>query len=60
MRLGTVALFTTGLAGDDRRLTGVTMIDDVAAAIERSIPSSRDPAVAVIPEGPYVVLRYAT
>ncbi len=55
MRLGTVELYTTGLSGDDRRLTGVAMIDDVGEAISRSIARSGDPAVAVIPEGPYVV-----
>jgi nickel-dependent lactate racemase len=59
MRLGRVELYTTGLAGDDRRLTGVEMIDDLADAIERSIARSSDPHVAVIPEGPYVVPRFA-
>jgi nickel-dependent lactate racemase len=59
MRLGKVELYTTGLAGDDRRLTGVEMIDDLTDAIERSIARSGDPNVAVIPEGPYVVPRYA-
>ncbi|MBB3455113.1 hypothetical protein FHT86_003412, partial [Rhizobium sp. BK313] len=52
-------LYTTGLAGDDRTLTGVTMIDDIKAAIDRSIATSGDPTVAIIPEGPYVVPRYA-
>jgi nickel-dependent lactate racemase len=59
MRLGRIELFTSGLSGDDRTLTGVTMIDNVQAAIERSIVTSGDDAVAVIPEGPYVVPRYA-
>ena len=59
MRLGKVELYTTGLAGQDRGLTGVGMIDDLGAAIARSIAQSGDPAVAVIPEGPYVVPRYA-
>lgn len=59
MRLGEVALFTTGLAGESRRLTGVTLIDDVDAAIARSVARSGDPHVAVIPEGPYVVPRFA-
>jgi nickel-dependent lactate racemase len=60
MRLGKVELFTTGLSGEDRTLTGVAMIDNVQAAIERSIAASGDPAVAIIPEGPYVVPRFAT
>jgi nickel-dependent lactate racemase len=59
MRLGRVELFTTGLSGDDLRLTGVTVIDDIKAAIRRSIVASGDDAVAIIPEGPYVVPRYA-
>ncbi|WP_432444248.1 nickel-dependent lactate racemase [Rhizobium leguminosarum] len=59
MRLGSVELYTTGLAGEDRRLTGVGMIDNLQHAIARSITASGDPDVAVIPEGPYVVPRYA-
>ncbi|MFK0166593.1 nickel-dependent lactate racemase [Rhizobium sp. NPDC090279] len=59
MRLGKVELYTTGLAGEDRRLTGVEVIDDLTSAIERSIARSGDPAVAIIPEGPYVVPRYS-
>ncbi len=59
MRLGTVELYSTGLSGDDRRLTAVAMINDVAEAIGRSIARSGDPALAVIPEGPYVVPRFA-
>lgn len=59
MRLGRVELYTTGLSGDDRTLTGVGMIDDIQAAIARSISASGDADVAIIPEGPYVVPRYA-
>ncbi len=59
MRLGRVELYTTGLSGDDRTLTGVHMIDDIGKAIERSIAQSGDTAVAIIPEGPYVVPRFA-
>jgi hypothetical protein len=59
IRVGRIELHTTGLVGDDRRLTGVEIIDDLALAVERSIVRSGDPHVAVIPEGPYVVPRYA-
>ena len=55
MRAGRVELFTTGLAGEDLRLTGVHPIDDVTGAIAGSIARSGDPRVAVIPEGPYVI-----
>ena len=58
MRVGTVELYTTGLVGDDRLLTGVSTVDDIGAAIARSIAASGDPTVAIIPEGPYVVPRY--
>jgi nickel-dependent lactate racemase len=59
MRLGRIALHTSGLQGEDRRLTGVDMIDDLGAAVASSIAHSGDPHVAVIPEGPYVVPRFA-
>jgi nickel-dependent lactate racemase len=58
MRLGRIELFTTGLSGEDRRLTGVEMIDNLSEAIGRSIARSGDPDVAIIPEGPYVVPRF--
>ncbi len=59
MRLGSVELYTTGLSGDDRTLTGVGMIDDIETAIARSISANGNADVAIIPEGPYVVPRYA-
>jgi len=59
MRLGRVELFTTGLSQSDCDLTAVSIIDDIRSAVERSIARSGDPAVAIIPEGPYVVPRYA-
>ncbi|MGD9741019.1 MAG: nickel-dependent lactate racemase [Dongiaceae bacterium] len=55
MRLGRIQLYTTGLNDEERRITGVEMIDSVSTAIGTSIERHGDPAVAVIPEGPYVV-----
>jgi nickel-dependent lactate racemase len=55
VRVGRVQLYTTGLSGDDRRLTGVDMVDSVDAAITDSLARSNDPDVALIPEGPSVV-----
>ena len=55
MRAGRVQLHTTGLAGDDRRLTGVDMIDSVDAAVAAAVAQTGDRAVAFIPEGPYVI-----
>jgi len=54
MTAGRVQLFC-GLADGARDLTGVELIDDVPAAIAASIARHGDDAVAVIPEGPYVV-----
>jgi lactate racemase len=55
MRVGRIELFTTGLDAEARRLTGVEMIGSLEEAVAASIARSGDPAVAVIPEGPYVV-----
>jgi len=55
MQLGRVQLFTQGLTADERTLTGIEPIDSVGRAIQASIQRSGDPAVAIIPEGPYVV-----
>ena len=50
-----VQLYSEGLSDTDHALTGVERIDDIAAAILASVEACGDPAVAVIPEGPYVV-----
>ena len=55
MRLGRVQLYTTGLDAAERRDTSVELIDSVDDALAASIARHGDPAVAVIPEGPYVV-----
>jgi nickel-dependent lactate racemase len=55
MRAGRVQLYTTGLAGADRALTGVEMVDSVEGALERALAETGDRDVAVVPEGPYVV-----
>lgn len=55
MRVGRVQLYTTGLNAEERRLTGVETIDSVDGAVRESMARAGDTAVAVIPEGPYVV-----
>jgi nickel-dependent lactate racemase len=55
LRAGRVQLYTTGLDAEERRLTGVETIDAVDAALATAVGRARDPAIAVIPEGPYVV-----
>jgi len=55
MRAGRVQLYTTGLDAEEQRLTGVEAIASVDAAVRESIARAGDRAIAVIPEGPYVV-----
>ena len=57
-RAATVQLYC-GLEEGDRELTGVELIDSVEEALAASVAGSGDRAVAVIPEGPYVVPYYA-
>ena len=59
MRLAGIHLYSEGLPAEDRALTGVNVVDSIEDAIARSVESSGDPAIAVIPEGPYVVPRFA-
>ena len=51
-------IYSRGLPAEDRGLTGVNVVDSIEDAIARSVEASGDPAVAVIPEGPYVVPRF--
>jgi nickel-dependent lactate racemase len=55
MRVGAIELYAPGLPHDDLRLTGVAPIASVEAAVRASIAQHGDNAVAVIPEGPYVI-----
>jgi lactate racemase len=55
MAVGALQLYSTGLSPAQHALTGVTSIDSIRSAVLESITASGDPAVAVIPEGPYVV-----
>jgi len=50
-----VQLYTTGLDADEQRLTGVETVASVDAAIADALARAGDRALAVIPEGPYVV-----
>jgi len=55
MRVGQLHLYTDGLKGEARGLTGVAMIESIEQAISASVARHNSRAVAVIPEGPYVV-----
>lgn len=57
-RVADVGLYSDAL-GDAHRLTGVRRVEDLHAAVVQSIVQHGDTAVAVIPEGPYVVPFYA-
>ena len=59
LRLGRVELYTSGLTVADRAITGVHIVSDLDSAVAASIERSQDPAVAVIPEGPYVIPFHA-
>jgi nickel-dependent lactate racemase len=55
MALGRVQLYSTGLGDAFHALTGVERIHSVSDAVLASVAASGDRAVAMIPEGPYVV-----
>lgn len=55
LAVGNVSLYSDGIKGQDRQLTGVKMIQSIEDAIGESISMSGNPAIAVIPEGPYVI-----
>jgi len=55
LRAGRVQLYTTGLSDEDRRLTGVETVASIDAALADAIARAGDAAIAVVPEGPYVV-----
>jgi nickel-dependent lactate racemase len=55
MRLARIQLYAPGLSAEDAALTGVEVISSVADAVLASVRESGDRAVAVVPEGPYVV-----
>ncbi len=58
MSAGNVFLFSDALPPSDHRLTGVTVTRSIDEVIRQSLKRNVDQAVAVIPEGPYVVPFY--
>lgn len=58
LRAGTVHLFTGGLGAEDRAITGVRMAaPSLAETVAACRAEAGGGAVAVIPEGPYVIPR---
>lgn len=60
MQLGNIYLYSQGLQTADHKLTGVRRIDHLDHAIAASMERHGDNAVAVVPEGPYVVPFFQT
>jgi nickel-dependent lactate racemase len=58
MRVGHIQLYTPGLDQEEARITAVEMVDSVDGAIAESLKRHDDRAVAIIPEGPYVIPVY--
>jgi nickel-dependent lactate racemase len=59
MRVGNIQLYTTGLDAQERLVTAVEIVASLDDAIAQSIARHGENAIAVIPEGPYVVPVYA-
>jgi nickel-dependent lactate racemase len=57
-QVGQIHLFSEGLKGPARGLTGVHMVDSVADTLAACVRSTGDASIAVVPEGPYVVPVY--
>lgn len=55
MRLGKIVLYAPGLNSEDRSLTGVEMASSLDVAVSDSLRHHADMALAILPEGPYVV-----
>ena len=55
MAIGRIQLYSTGLDTALHALTGVERIESVRDAVMASVAASGDRAVAVLPEGPYII-----
>ena len=58
LRVGRVQLYTTSLDDEERRHTAVDVVASLDEAVASAIADSGDDAVAIIPEGPYVIPVY--
>jgi len=57
MKAGNIHLYSS-LSTSNKSLTGVNTIDNLEEAIQRLVDQSTDKALAIIPEGPYVIPYY--
>jgi len=56
--IGTASRADVAIVVNAGRITAVEMVDSVDRAVAESLASYGDPAVAIIPEGPYVIPVY--
>lgn len=54
-----VQLYSPDFPIETRELTGVDWIESIEEALARNLATSQDKRLAVIPEGPYVIPKYA-
>ncbi len=59
MQKADVVLYAPGLDESQARLTGVEVVEDLEAAVASWVEQCGDERVAVVPEGPYVLLQPA-
>jgi nickel-dependent lactate racemase len=59
MRIGRIQLYSKGLPIEDHGMTGVEMVSDLDAAIARAADTGGEGDIAFIPEGPYVIPKFA-
>ena len=52
---GNIYLYSEGLSKEDKKYTGVNIINDLTKTIDESIKKHNNNNVAIIPEGPYVI-----
>jgi hypothetical protein len=58
LRVGTVKLYITGLSKESLRDVCVDLVTSVEDAVIASVKAHKDPDVAVVPEGPYVIPNF--
>jgi nickel-dependent lactate racemase len=58
LRVGTVKLYTTGLSKESLRDVCVDPVSSLEEAVVASVKAHKDPNVAVVPEGPYVIPNF--
>jgi nickel-dependent lactate racemase len=58
LRVGKIQLYTEGLSPADLKDIFVEPVSSVEEAVSEAVAAHRDPEIAVVPEGPYVIPLY--